>query len=63
MTIGGSPAVSASINQVTPQNSTSVSVLKKALDIQAEGAVSLINSIPDAPQPSGQIGSNLNVVA
>jgi len=64
MNIGSSPSVTASVNQTSPQNAASVSVLKKALDIQAQGAISLINAIPESPQPgSGSLGSNLNVVA
>ena len=62
---GISNVVSASVSQASaaPNSSQGTSVLKKALDTQAAGAASLIAAIPDAPQASGKIGSNLNVVA
>ncbi|MBT5231476.1 MAG: YjfB family protein [Methylococcales bacterium] len=63
MNIGGvSSAVSSSVNAASanPKSSTGVSVLKKALDTQAAGAVALIDSIPKAV---GSLGNNLNVTA
>jgi hypothetical protein len=41
-----------------------VSVLKKALQVQQEGATQLINSLPQptkAPEPGQKLGSNIDV--
>jgi hypothetical protein len=62
---GISGAVTSAVNAASsaPRQSAPVSVLKKALDTQAAGAVSLINSIPDAPKPSSGAGGIIDTFA
>lgn len=62
---GVSSAVTASVNaaSASPESSAGVSVLKKALDTQAAGAVALINALPKAGGSVGSLGNNLNVTA
>lgn len=45
-------------SQVTQNNEAGIKVLKKAMDIQEQSALQLIQSIP---QPEGNVGQNINV--
>ena len=45
-----------------------LAVLKKSIDIEAQGAITLINSLPQPPQQSSanlppNLGQNINVTA
>lgn len=58
---------SAALAQTT-SGDVSVAVLKKSLDSEAQGALALINSIPQPPQTSTanlppNLGQNINVTA
>jgi len=48
-------AIASSVGQ---NDAAGIAVLKKAMDIQKESALQLIESIP---APSGNIGQNINV--
>ncbi len=49
----------------TVQGAAALMVLKKSMDLQAAGAMQLIQALPQAPAlaSSGQLGTQLNVYA
>lgn len=52
--------------QVSAQQQVQVSMFKKALDVQTEGALALINSLPQAPSTQGlpaNLGNHINTTA
>lgn len=51
--------------QVMLEQQVQVSVLKKALDVQASGALALLQALPTAMPlaPSGSLGTQVNVYA
>jgi len=59
MDISGTQLTS-SVNTTTSTD-TSVAVLKKAMDIQKQTAMQLIEAIP-TPPPSDTVGQNINIV-
>ena len=70
--VSASGAVSATLAQqdVYTQEQVSVSMLKKALDSQAQNALALVESIPKVPSIQGSsvnlasnIGNNINTTA
>lgn len=67
--VSASGAVSAALaqQQIYTQGQTSVSMLKKALDTQTQGALALIESIPQiTPTTQGlpaNLGNNINTTA
>ena len=70
MDISANGAVNAALAQqdVYAQQNTQVSMLKKAIDVQTEGALALISSVPTPPSPSSQglppnLGQNINTTA
>ncbi|KUJ74271.1 hypothetical protein AVO42_02325 [Thiomicrospira sp. XS5] len=69
MEISANAAVNAAMQQqqAYTQQEVQVSMLKKAMDVQTQGALSLIEALP-APTPSTQglpanLGNNINVTA
>lgn len=59
--------ISAAITQNTG-DTVGLSVLKKAINIEAQNAISLINAIPQPPQQSAanlppHLGKNINTMA
>lgn len=52
-------------NAGTVQAAAQLMVLRKAMDIQSQGALELLNSVPPAPAlaSSGSLGTRLNVYA
>jgi len=71
MNIANSTSVSAAVNSAsngelgTVQAAASTLVLKKALDMQASGAVELLNALPQQPAlaTEGSVGRNVNTFA
>lgn len=71
MNIANSTGVSAAVTSAsngtpgTVQGAASTLVLRKALDIQAAGAVELLNALPQQPAlaTQGNIGRNVNTFA
>ena len=63
MSISNSSAVSSAVSQVSADNQRSVLVLKKALDSQAQTAATLIQSLPQPPAATGNVGRNVNTTA
>lgn len=68
MEISPNGAVNAALAQqnVNTQQNVQVSMLKKAIDVQSEGALALINSLPTAPTTQGlpgNVGKNINKTA
>ncbi|MCB1878416.1 MAG: YjfB family protein [Chromatiales bacterium] len=60
-----SPAVSAA-SQAQTGAAVGLSVLKKALDVESQGALALIQAIPApaaAPDPASSVGQNLDTYA
>jgi len=46
------------------RDTVGVKVLKKAMDIEKQTAMQLLEALPDIPsQPSGNLGNNLDVYA
>ncbi|AZR83073.1 YjfB family protein [Thiomicrospira sp. S5] len=67
MDVSANGAVNAAMQQqqVYAQQEAQISMLKKAMDVQTQGALSLIESLP-TPAPSTQglppnLGNNINV--
>ena len=71
MNIANSASVSAAVNSAstsdlgTVQGAASTMVLKKALDVQAQGAIALLNALPQQPSlaTQGSVGRNVNTFA
>ncbi len=68
MNISPEQAVSMAVNMKQSQTheQVGISMLKKAIDVQAEGALALINALPSAPSTQGlpaNLGNNVNVKA
>ena len=62
MNISSIGNVPAAMSQASSGDAIAVLVLKKALDIQAQGALQLIQSLPQvAPMPN--LGNNVNTFA
>lgn len=67
MEISANAAVSAAVmqKQLNTEEQVQVSMLKKAIDTQAQGALALIADLPMPvpPQPVGNLGHNIDVKA
>ena len=67
MDIANSPTVSVASSQAQGETADAVNfiVLRKALDVQASGAMRLLNALPQQPAlaTEGSVGRNLNVYA
>lgn len=69
MDVSANAAVNAALQQqqVYTQQEVQVSMLKKAMDVQTQGALSLIEALPSAtPSTQGlppNLGQNINVTA
>lgn len=67
MDIANSTSVSVVSGQAQGETADAVNllVLRKALDVQAEGAMALLNALPQPPAlaTEGSLGRNLNVYA
>jgi len=50
-------------NSASVQSAAAVSVLKSAIEIEGQGALKLIESLPPPTKASGPVGGNLNVYA
>ncbi|MBD3756288.1 MAG: YjfB family protein [Gammaproteobacteria bacterium] len=64
MEISANGAVAAALaqQQVYAQGEVQVSMLKKAIDTQSQGALQLIASLPTPPPaPVGALGQNINI--
>lgn len=66
--VSAAGAVSAALaqKQVYAEGDASVAMFKKALDTQAQNAMMLINSLPQAPTTQGlpaNLGGNINTTA
>lgn len=66
MDVTGITNTATALNAASTQQEVSVAVLKKAINLSAEGALSLIQAIPDSKSlqslPS-HLGQNINTVA
>lgn len=66
MDINGITNVATALNAASTQQEVSIAVLKKAINLSAEGALSLIEAIPDNKAlqslPS-HLGQNINTTA
>ncbi|MDR2260082.1 MAG: YjfB family protein [Azoarcus sp.] len=57
-------AATASANSAAQtQNAVGLAVLKKAIDIQAAGALALVQAVPAPPAASGTAGGTVNTWA
>lgn len=71
MNIANSASVSAAVNSASSsdlgsvQSAASTLVLRKALDVQAAGAIALLNALPQQPAlaTQGSVGRNINTFA
>lgn len=68
MEISANGAVNAALAQqeVYAQQNVQVSMLKKAMDVQTEGALALINALPSPPTSQGlpdNLGRKINTTA
>lgn len=63
---GGAVAAALAQKEVYAQGDVQVTMLKKALDTQTEGALALINALPKTPSTQGlpaNLGQNINTKA
>ena len=61
---GSSTAAVASASGAQAYDAVGISVQRKAMDIQQAQAAQLINSVAQSvPQPSGNLGNNIDVYA
>jgi len=58
----GAVMAALAVKEVSQQTENQVTVLKKAMDVQKEGALQLIDSIPQATLPPN-LGQNINTKA
>ncbi|MBY0572778.1 MAG: YjfB family protein [Undibacterium sp.] len=68
MDINGIASISSSLANVGVSQQVSIAVLKKALDVSEEGAVALIEAIPNSgantvPNLPPNLGRNVNTTA
>ena len=67
MNIASTPAVQAATAAATSQTADAVNmlVLKKALDVQASGALTLLQALPTPPAlaTQGSVGTRVNTFA
>lgn len=64
MDVGNIASLATNMSQERVQQEAGVAVLKKALDVQAQGALALIQAIPQAqPNLPANLGQNVNVTA
>ncbi|RYG99532.1 MAG: putative motility protein [Alphaproteobacteria bacterium] len=67
MDIANTPSVSTAASQAQGETADAVNllVLRKALDIQAEGALALLSALPQQPAlaTEGSLGRNVNTYA
>lgn len=62
--VSSATAQASSANLGSVQGAAAVSVLKKALDLQAASSVQLIESLPQPPlASSGSVGTRVNTYA
>ena len=54
----------SAVSQAQVSDAVAITVLKKALDVQAQGAMQLIQAIPQvAPGTTATLGNNVNTTA
>ncbi len=66
MNIANSPAVQSTANAVASKTGDAVNILmlKKALNVQAQGAAALLQALPQPPlATSGPVGTKVNTFA
>ncbi len=64
MDVGNIANMATALSQERTQQDIGVAVLKKAMDVQAQGAMALIQAIPPAPSNlPANLGQNVNVTA
>lgn len=66
MDISGIISASTALNAASTQQEISIAVLKKAINLSAAGALSLIDAIPDnksLQSLSSHLGQNINTTA
>ena len=65
--IGGTAAAVSSASSASTGNAVALTVLKKALDVQAQSALQLLQTLPQqggsATRPVGMVGNNVNTFA
>jgi hypothetical protein len=62
MDIGSVGAVSSALTQAKTGDAVAISVMKKAIDLQAQGALQLIQALPQPAAVNG-VGGNINTYA
>ncbi len=57
-------SVSSAVSQASADDAVSIAVLKKALDVEAKGALQLINALPQPmPKNPPNLGNTINTYA
>ena len=56
-------AYASAVSQAQVGDAVAISVLKKALDIQAQGVMQLIQAIPQVSGTTETLGNNVNTTA
>lgn len=64
MDISSVGSISSAVNQAQTGDAVAIAVLKKAIDLQAQGALQLIESLPQpAATGSANLGQGVNTFA
>ncbi len=67
MDVNGITGVATAMAELNTNQATEIAVLKKAIDLNAAGALALIKALPDASQSAANLpshlGQNINTTA
>lgn len=63
MDVGNIARLAINMSVARTDQTVGIAVLRKALDVQANGAMSLIAAIPAPQSPSSSLGQNVNTTA
>lgn len=63
MDVSGIAGLASALSQVQVGNAVSVQVLKKAMDTEAQGALQLLQALPQPTNNPAHLGQNIDVKA
>ena len=67
MNVSPAASIPSAISQASTGDAVAITVLKKSLDIETQGALQLIQALPEVPQVAGSnppnLGQNIDVSA
>ncbi|MBL0123350.1 MAG: YjfB family protein [Betaproteobacteria bacterium] len=63
MDVGKIARLAINMSVARTDQAVGIAVLRKALDVQANGAMSLVAALPALPSPSSSLGQKVNATA